>query len=187
MRPAVFIDRDGTMIELVPYLSDPSQVRLMEQAGAAIRRLNELGIPVVVITNQSGIGRKYYSEEAFWAVQHEVERQLAAYGARTDAVYFCPIACNEPDKTRVVFLDRKPGPGMLRRAAEEHVLDLDRSWMIGDSISDVHAGRNAGCATILVKTGYGGVQDQSDSAIDQIASDLSAAIDLVIQQYRKDR
>jgi D-glycero-D-manno-heptose 1,7-bisphosphate phosphatase len=149
LKPAAFLDRDGTIIEEVGYLKDPSQVRLIPGAAEGILRLNEAGVPVVVVTNQSGVGRGYFPEAAVERVHAEVARQLAARGARWDAVYYCP---HHPDERCDC---RKPAPGMFRRAAAEHALDLPRSFVVGDKVSDLKAGVQLGCRTVLVLTGYG--------------------------------
>lgn len=130
-RPAVFFDRDGTLIEDQDYPSDPAGVRLLPGAAEAVARLNRAGVPVVVVTNQSGIGRGYFSPAQYRAVQAEFERQLAAAGARLDAVYACPHA---PDDACAC---RKPALGMYRQAAEEHGLELAASFYVGDRVRDV--------------------------------------------------
>ena len=187
MKPAVFLDRDGTVCELVSYLSKPEQVKLVEGAGPAIRRLNDAGYVTVIVTNQSGIGRGYYSEDDFQETQRELARQLADHRAFIDGVYFCPHVSDNPDKTAVDFFDRKPGPGMLLRAAEEHEIDRTRAWMVGDTISDMHAGRNAACrGCILVRTGYGAEEDAEDAAIDYVVGRLDQAVELILKLDGKD-
>jgi D-glycero-D-manno-heptose 1,7-bisphosphate phosphatase len=182
MKPAVFLDRDGTVCELVNYLSRPEQVKLIEGAGPAIRQLNCAGYVTVIVTNQSGIGRGYYSVGDFHATQRELARQLAGHQAVIDGVYFCAEVSDNPDKTAVDCFDRKPGPGMLLRAAEEHEIDRTRSWIVGDTISDMHAGRNAACkGCILVGTGYGAEQDTDDGAIDYIVERLDLAVELILR------
>lgn len=142
----MFLDRDGTVIADPGYLSDPAGVRLMPGAAAAIARLNRAGYPVILVTNQSGIGRAMYDEAAFHAVHRRVEELLAGDGARLDAVYFCPHA---PD--RVPPCDcRKPAPGLFLRAAEEHELDLSASYFMGDRARDVEAAARWGAVGILI-------------------------------------
>ena len=150
-RPAVFLDRDGTVIEHVHYLSDPARVRLLPGAAEALRRLRRAGFARVLVTNQSAIGRGMLTEDRLEEIHAELERQLAASGATLDGIYYCPDAPSGDDRTVVEHSDRKPGPGMLLRAADELGLDLDASWMVGDMISDVLAGHNAGCRSILVE------------------------------------
>ncbi|MGW8283871.1 MAG: D-glycero-alpha-D-manno-heptose-1,7-bisphosphate 7-phosphatase, partial [Gemmatimonadota bacterium] len=122
MYDAAFIDRDGTLIEDPGYLSDPSGIVLLPGAAEAIRALNEAGIQAIMITNQSGIGRGYYSEMDFQMVQAELDRRLAEHGARLDGIYFCP---HDPDTTDCSC--RKPGAGLFRLAAREHGIRLHRS------------------------------------------------------------
>lgn len=176
MRPAAFLDRDGTVIELVHHLTDPGQVRLVPGAAAAIARLNAAGIAVVVVTNQSVIGRGKLTEAGLEAVHAEMVRQLAAEDAMLDVILHCPVAPMVKDPRVVEHPDRKPGPGMLLRAAEELGLALPRSVMVGDTISDMLAGRNAGvAATVLVRTGYGDGVPLHDPAVDHVAADMAEA------------
>ena len=155
-RPAVFIDRDGCLIEEMGYINHPSRVRVLPRTPAAVARLNQAGIPAVMATNQAGIAREYFSEETLEAVNAEVERQLGDHGARLDGLYVCthhPTAGQPP--YRAACQCRKPKPGLLLRAAAEMNLDLSRSVMIGDKPSDVAAGQAAGGVSVLVLTGYG--------------------------------
>jgi D-glycero-D-manno-heptose 1,7-bisphosphate phosphatase len=179
VKKAVFFDRDGTLIELVHHLADPREVRLLPKAGDAVRTLRELGYLSVLVTNQSAIGRGKLTVDGLREVQAEFDRQLAAFDASVDGFYFCPHKPLVTDPTVIEHPDRKPGPGMLLRAAREHGLDLSRSWMIGDTISDMWAGRNAGCrGTILVRTGYG--RDAPlGTAIDHVVEDVWAAAELI--------
>ncbi|MCL6613779.1 MAG: HAD family hydrolase, partial [Firmicutes bacterium] len=137
-RPAVFLDRDGTISEEIGYIRDPSQYRLLPGAAAAIRRLNERGIPAILVTNQSGPARGLYGEETILAVLEEMHRQLAKEGAHLDGVYYCPHLPDGIVPAYAVECNcRKPRPGMLLRAAEEHGLDLSHSFMVGDKVCDV--------------------------------------------------
>jgi D-glycero-D-manno-heptose 1,7-bisphosphate phosphatase len=180
LRPAVFLDRDGTIIEEVGYLREPSGVKLIPGAAEGVRRLNERGVAVVVVTNQAGVGRGYFPESAVNQVHAEVARQLAGAGggARWDAVYYCPHHPGDGCDCR------KPGPGMFRRAAAEHGLDLKRSFVVGDKVSDVRAGALLGCRTVLVLTGYGAEEVERARAAgltpDYVAADLAAAADWVL-------
>jgi len=181
LRPAVFIDRDGTLNEEVGYLHRPEDVVLIAGGPEALARLNALGIPVVVVTNQSGIGKGRYGWEEFDAVMARIAELLAEAGARMDGIYAAPHheqgqgEYMDPDHP-----DRKPNPGMLTRAAQEHGLDLARSWMIGDKEIDLGAGRNAGCRVALVRTGYG---RQVDGALaDLVAEDLAGAVDRILKE-----
>jgi D,D-heptose 1,7-bisphosphate phosphatase len=152
-RPAVFLDRDGTLIEDIPYLTRPDQVRVLPGVGRALVRLREAGLASVVVTNQSAVGRGLLSEDGLKAVHEEMVRQLAADGAVLDGIYHCPVVPSADDRTVVEHRDRKPGPGMLLRAAGDLELDVLRSWMVGDMVSDALAGVNARCCgNILVGT-----------------------------------
>ena len=143
-RPAVFLDRDGTLVEEVNYLSRVEDLRIFPYSAEAIRLLKRLGFLIIVVTNQSGIGRGVYDEAAMTSIHNKIQEDLAI-----DAFYFCPHipadGCN----------CRKPNIGMIEAACIDHAIDLDRSWMIGDKDIDVEAGRSAGLSTILVLTGYG--------------------------------
>lgn len=179
MTPAVFIDRDGTLIELVHHLTDPGDVKLIEGAGEAVKRLRDAGWPVIVITNQSVIGRGKLTEAGLAEVHAVMDAQLAALGTEIDGLYFCPLAPTQKDQRIIEDPMRKPGPGMILQAAKEHALSLGQSWMIGDSLSDVLAGRNAGCSSIVVRTGYG---DRVESDFDAEAPTLAEAADIILSE-----
>lgn len=186
-RPAVFLDRDGTLIEQVHYLSDPGRVRLLPGTAEALRRLHDAGFARVVVTNQSAIGRGMLTEAGLRLIHDEMNRQLDAAGTAVDAIYYCPEAPSGDDRTVVEDGDRKPGPGMLIRAAEELGLDLDASWMVGDMISDILAGINARCrGTILVRTGKGLSRAEEDLNVEyDVADDLLAAASLILESPRR--
>jgi D-glycero-D-manno-heptose 1,7-bisphosphate phosphatase len=179
--PAVFIDRDGTLNEEVGYLCRPEDVVLVPGAREALARLNAHGIPVLVVTNQAGIGRGKYGWAEFQAVMERIAALLAEGGAFMDGIYAAPHHAKglgeyrHPDHP-----DRKPNPGMLLRAAQEHGVDLARSWMIGDKELDLGAGRNAGCRVALVRTGYGSEVD--GSLADLVADDLGGAVDRILAE-----
>ena len=177
--PALFIDRDGTLNEEVGYLHRPEDVVLIPGAAEGLARVNAMGIPVIVVTNQSGIGKGRYDLKDFEAVMARITVLLQASGAHMDGVYAAPHHSRglgeyaHPDHP-----DRKPNPGMLLRAAEEHGLDLSRSWMIGDKELDLGAGRNAGCKVALVRTGYGSKVD--GGLADLVAEHLGEAVDRIL-------
>jgi D-glycero-D-manno-heptose 1,7-bisphosphate phosphatase len=152
--PAVFLDRDGTIVEDAGYIGDPVEVRLVEGAAEAIRRFSEAGRLVVLVSNQSGIARGRFDEEALARVHARMEELLAERGARLDGAYYCPYL-DGPEATVDEYRQesglRKPAPGMLLAAAKDHDIDLTRSWMIGNSAADMEAGRRAGCRTILIE------------------------------------
>lgn len=149
-RPAVFLDRDGVLNHDVGYLGDPSGVALVDDAGPSTARLRDAGFLLVVVTNQSAIGRGIITEAQYAAVTERLLALLRVAGGWVDAVYHCPAVPASGDRTVVEHPDRKPGPGMLLRAAREHDVDLAASWMVGDMISDVLAGHRAGCRSALV-------------------------------------
>lgn len=148
-RPAVFLDRDGTINEEMGYINHVSRFRLFPEAGPAIRRLNETGFKVVVVTNQSGAARGYFPASLVEEVHSQMQTLLAAQGARVDAIYTC---LHGPDAGCSC---RKPQPGLLLQAAQELNLDLSRSYLVGDRYKDMETAAKAGVQGILVLTGYG--------------------------------
>jgi D-glycero-D-manno-heptose 1,7-bisphosphate phosphatase len=155
-RPAVFLDRDGTIIREYGNFWEPSQIELIGGAADAIRRLKAAGYMAIVTTNQSGIAQGVFDEHQFWIGEQKMEELLAAQGIKLDAVYFCPHHPTKGDTPyRADCECRKPKPGMIMRAAREYGIDLPSSYMIGDSDDDVGAGNAAGVRTIKVDTGYG--------------------------------
>lgn len=182
MRPAVFLDRDGTLNEEVDYLGHPDQLVMIPGAAAAVAKLNARGIPVVVVTNQSGIGRGKYGWQDFAAVMSRMGALLALENARIDAVYASPHHEKGQGEYAVAdHPDRKPNPGMFLKAAAEHELDLTGSWMVGDKAIDLEAGRRAGCRVALVRTGYGAEVDGAGA--DLVAADLAEAVDLILARW----
>jgi D-glycero-D-manno-heptose 1,7-bisphosphate phosphatase len=187
-RPAVFLDRDGTVVREVDYMASPAQLRLLPRAAAAIRRLNEAGIAVVLTTNQSGIARGLLTEAGLAGIHALLQRRLARHGARLDAIYYCP---HHPESGARPYRRRcrcrKPAPGMLRRAARDLNLALDRSYAIGDSPRDVDAGRRVGCRTALVRTGHGRDAERDHAATagaDYVADDLFDAVCWILARRR---
>jgi D-glycero-D-manno-heptose 1,7-bisphosphate phosphatase len=178
-REAVFLDRDGTLIEEVHYLAAPEQVRLLPGAADAVRQLNAAGALVVVVTNQAGVARGYFPERRVVEVHERLTALLAEHGARIDGYFYCPHHPTEGvGAYRVACACRKPKPGMLLTAARELDIDLARSWMIGDKPGDAEAGSAAGCRTILVRTGHGRGLPADANAVD----DLAAAVVRVIRE-----
>ena len=190
-RPAVFVDRDGTLIEEVHYCADPALVRVFPGTGVALQRLRARGFLIVIVSNQSGIGRGLLTEAQFHAVQAETIRQLeamahgdaaaalspAASAPLIAATYFCP------DAPGTLSTRRKPEPGMVLEAALDLDLDLSRSWFVGDKAADIECGRRAGTRTILVQTGYGGKEepDSAANAPDFVAADAVAAVEIILK------
>lgn len=156
LRPAVFLDRDGTINVEVHYLSHPDQLELLPTVAETIGMLNGRGIAVVVITNQAGIARGYFPEHQLNEIHQRLFELLGDHNATLDGVYFCPHHPTEGlGDYRIDCECRKPLPGMLMRASADLGIDLERSLMIGDRESDLQAGASAGCKTALVLTGYG--------------------------------
>ena len=175
--PAVFLDRDGTLMTDVEYCGDPARVAVFPGAAAALGRLRTRGYRLVMVSNQSGIGRGYFTEEDFLRVQAELFRQLGDAG-RLDAAYHCP------ERPEGASERRKPGPGMIHEAAADLELDLARSWMVGDSRADVEAGRRAGLAgTIFVLTGKAPDEHRTCHPF-AIVPDLAAAADRILESTR---
>jgi D-glycero-D-manno-heptose 1,7-bisphosphate phosphatase len=170
--PAVFLDRDGTLMRDVDYCGDPRKVEVFPQAGEALRRLKQQGYKLIVITNQSGIGRGYFTEEDYRAVESEFARQLGE--GLIDGSY------HSPDLPTSNSIRRKPGPGMVFEAQRDHRLELRCSFLVGDKASDIGCGRNAGVRTILVQTGYGA--REAESGADWIARDIAHAAEIILSQ-----
>ncbi|UCC30727.1 MAG: HAD family hydrolase [Phycisphaerales bacterium] len=175
---AVFLDRDGTIIEDIGYIGDPDDVRLIPDAAEAIRRISQAGYLVVIVSNQSGVARGLFDEAALSGVHARLEALLRAEGAGLDGAYYCPYLDSRETKVEAYRRDselRKPNPGMLRQAARDLNIDLSRSWMIGDSPSDVEAGRRAGCETILISPNGSNARDANVTATHTVGSLLEAA------------
>ncbi len=176
LRPAIFLDRDGTLMEDPGYVSRPEQVRVYPGAAQALRRFRRAGYLTIIVTNQSGIGRGYYTVADYEAVDAEFRQQLEADRAEQliDGTYFCPQKPEDKSPRR------KPAPGMLLEAAVENGIDLGRSWMIGDKLADVQAGQQAGClGAILVRTGQG--WRWTGRAV-FVANDLGEACDFILAE-----
>ena len=190
LRPAVFLDRDGTINEQMGYINHLSRFRLLPGVSEAIRLLNQNGLPVVVVTNQSGLARGYFPASLLNAVHAEMVRLLALDGARIDGLYVCPHHPEaKEEQYRQTCSCRKPGTGLLTQAARELGLDLTRSYMIGDRWSDVRCGVAAGATSLLVLTGYGrgdlcfiGPNQAVQPA--HVAEDLVAAVQWILERQR---
>ena len=181
-RPALFLDRDGVVCEDIGYLADPEELRLFTGAAAAIRRLNAARVPVVIVTNQSGVARGLLGEPRLAEIHEALAAMLAAQGARLDGLYYCPHHPTSGAGAYTTECDcRKPKPGMLLRAAQELGLDLGRSALIGDKLSDIATARAAGCAAAtLVLTGHGVAEADrigEQARPDHIAPAIGEALD----------
>lgn len=176
---AVFLDRDGTIIEDMDFLSDPAGIRFIEGAVEALEGLERSGFRLVLISNQSGVARGFFTEETVAAIHGRMSEILGEHGVVFSAVYYCPHLPDAPvEKYRLNCDCRKPKTGMIRRAVEELGVDPTRSFFVGDKASDLQAGRTAGCRTVLVLTGKGGGTKEAlsaDFAPDFIARDIGEA------------
>lgn len=167
---AVFIDRDGTIMEDTDYCSDPKDVRIFPGVLEALRRLKSRGFKLIIITNQSGIGRGLFTVAQYRAVESEVLRQLG--NGLVDATYYCPDAPGKDSNCR------KPAPGMVVEAARDHQIDLSRSFLIGDKEIDVECAHNADVRAIRVRTGIH--RDVTGSNADWVADDVPAAVQIIL-------
>jgi len=174
--PAVFLDRDGTLIQEADYLADPDGVALLGGVVEALRALRAEGYVLVVVTNQSGIARGLYTEDDYRAVAGRLEEVLKGAGAPVDATYHC---VHHPDFTGPCDC-RKPGTGMYQEAARDLQLDLARSWYVGDKVTDVLPAIRLGGRGVLVRTGYGQAQEASVPEGTAVADDLGAAAGLIL-------
>jgi D-glycero-D-manno-heptose 1,7-bisphosphate phosphatase len=176
LKPAVFLDRDGVVIEDTHYVHSIDRVRLIPGSAEAIAELNRAGWPVAIVTNQAGIARGLFSIETIEQIHEHLVELLRGYGAHIDGIYFCP---HHPSGELAEYCHdcdcRKPKPGMLVQAAKELNLDPTRSWMIGDRVSDLQAGSAVGCRTVLVRTGYGHLVNPIELDCDSLKLELIAA------------
>jgi D-glycero-D-manno-heptose 1,7-bisphosphate phosphatase len=182
---AVFLDRDGTINVEVGYLSDPDELELIPGAAEAVARLNDAGFIVVVVTNQSGVARGYFTEEDVHAVNRRMVDVLQSEGARIDGIYYCP---HHPEFGSDVYRKdcecRKPNTGMVKRAVEDLDIDISRSYVVGDHVGDVLLGVNAGAHSIHVLTGHGA--DERKKLIERgintvhLASNLKDAVEYIL-------
>lgn len=172
LSPAVFIDRDGTIMEDTDYCSHPKDVRIFPGVVDALRRLRSRGFKVIIITNQSGIGRGLFTLDQYRAVEAEVLRQLG--DDLIDATYYCPDAPGQHSNCR------KPAPGMIVNATRDYHIDLSHSFLIGDKEIDVECAHNAGVRAIRVRTGI--QRDMTGSKADWVADDMPAAVGMILDK-----
>jgi len=177
---AVFLDRDGTIIEDVGYLNDPKNIKFIPGSIQAIKKLNQAGYKVVVITNQAGVARGLIREDILQTIDKTINKYILNGGAHIDAIYYCP---HHPEHGVYPYKQdcecRKPNPGMIKKAAADLELDLKKSFMIGDKWSDIEAGKNMKLKTALVLTGMG--KKYQDSKPDFIAKNLSETVDWILK------
>jgi len=186
-KPAVFLDRDGTIIRQIELLHKPSQLKIFPDAAKAIRVFNELGYVTVIVTNQPVVARGIIGPKEVDHIHAVLIDRLAKKGGKIDAVYFCP---HNPKanvkKYRIVCKCRKPAPGMILQAAKEHGIDLKKSFLIGDSTQDVLAAKRAKVKMILVRTGHGGKDPwQYKGKPDYTVKNLSAAAKIIEKLSKK--
>lgn len=186
-RPAIFLDRDGTINEDIGYVSSPDELIIYPYAASAVRLINEAGLKVIVITNQSGIARQLYDESTLATIHERLIDEMNGDGARIDGVYYCP---HHPRIGNALYRRhcecRKPSPGMLHQAAREHDIDLGLSYIVGDKASDMNLATNAGARGVLVLTGYGretlANRDRWPCAPAIIADDLLDAVRQILDR-----
>lgn len=186
-RPAVFIDRDGTISEEVGYINHPSRFRVFPYAARAIKLLNDQGWLAIVITNQAGVARGYFSESMIETVHDNLRQELSDEGARVDAIYYCahhPTVGEPPYRQECDC--RKPKPGLITRASKDLEVALEQSWMIGDRYGDVELARNAGVRSALVLSGYGRGEWENQRSLwkhqpDLVAENLFEAVESILR------
>lgn len=178
---AIFLDKDGTLVNDVPYNVDPDRVTLLPHAVEGLRLFSRLGYQLLLVSNQPGVAHGYFREHALDGVWRRLDQLLNAAGVQLDGYYYCPHHANGTVSGYAQACDcRKPLPGMLLRAAAEHDVDLAASWMVGDILHDVEAGRRAGCKTILIDNGNETEWELSPLRIPNLmAPDLQSAALLV--------
>jgi len=181
LRPAVFVDRDGTLMVEREYLADPAGVEMVDGATEALDALREAGYALVVVTNQSGIARGLYTEDDYRRVAARLDQVLDERGVPVDGTYYCP---HHPDFTGPCTC-RKPGTGMYEQAARDLDLDLAASWYVGDKVADVLPALTLGGRGILVRTGYGAGQEGDAPDGVTVVDDLGAAARLVLARDRR--
>lgn len=187
---AVFLDRDGTVSEEVGYVNHLSRFKLLPWTAEAIKKLNKAHIKAILVTNQAGVARGYFTEDLIIEVHNKLVGELAKTGAYLDAIYYCPHhpSAGQPPY-RANCECRKPKPGLLYKAADEHNIDLSRSFMIGDKYTDVELGQRIGVKGVMVMTGYGigeyEYQRQNWPQMpDKIAENLLTAVDWIISEVK---
>jgi len=185
-RRAVFLDKDGTLIEDVPYNVDPAHIRLAPGVAEGLPRLQEAGFRLIVVSNQSGVAHGLFAEAALATVHERLQHLLKKFGVHLDGFYYCP---HHPEGIRpqyaVACACRKPEPGLILAAAREHNIALDHSWFVGDILNDVEAGRRAGCRTVLIDNGNETEWTRSPLRCpDFIARDMAETAHLILSDSR---
>jgi D-glycero-D-manno-heptose 1,7-bisphosphate phosphatase len=179
-RAAVFLDRDGTIVHDVNYLATPEQLQIIDGVPGALARLSSAGLPLIIVTNQSGIGRGYFTEADFTVITARLDEMLRAHGIEIIATYHCPDAPEVPRELSC----RKPGDTMHRRAAQEHDIDLQRSFYVGDRWRDVAPAVTHNAMGVLIPTADTPFSDLSKAKDDAVvATTMSAAVDRILRMH----
>lgn len=178
MKKAIFLDKDGTLIHNVHYSVNPDLISLTDGAIEGLKKLHSAGFEFYVISNQQGVALGYFTEEDLVCVKEKVDELLGAHGLKIHGFYYCP---HHQDDT---CFCRKPAPGLLRRAAKNHAVNLQQSWMIGDILTDILAGKRAGCRTILFDKGYENEwKFTEENKPDFVAKSLDEAAEYILKNY----
>ncbi len=186
MQPAVFFDRDGTLIEAVHYLNRTDQVRVVDGVTDLLNKLEAAGYLRILVTNQAAIGKGLLTVEGLYEIQTTFDDLLRQRGASLNAWYFCPEVRQSSGDEAIDHPDRKPAPGMLLKAASDYDIDLSASWMVGDRLSDALAGYNAGCrGNILIEAGHFRETDRQHPAVNYVVSDISEVAAIILQDQDK--
>lgn len=172
--PVLFIDRDGTLIEHVEYLYETEKVKPIQGAMEALKKATDRGFKIVIVTNQPGIGLGYFTKEDYFRVNKQLLKFASEAGALIDKVYACPHSKSEKCRCR------KPDTALFERAGGELRIDLTRSWMIGDTTTDIQFGKNIGVRTVLVRTGHGGGDELYDAKPDYTVKSMKEAVEVVL-------
>ncbi|MFN4796356.1 MAG: D-glycero-alpha-D-manno-heptose-1,7-bisphosphate 7-phosphatase [Pseudanabaena sp.] len=174
---ALFLDRDGVIVDYVPYLSQPNQVQIPQKAGEALKKWQDAGYLLIVITNQSGVGRGYFSMDMVDLIHKHIRKEYSAFGVRFEEFFVCPHLPSIQCKCR------KPSPSMLFQASQKYNIDIDRSFFVGDASSDIECAISAGCNPVLLLTGKGSSTSRmlcdNDRKLVSIFNSLSETIELI--------
>lgn len=180
---AIFIDRDGTLVHARHYPSRPEELVLYDGIGPKLRLLQDAGFKLIVITNQSGIARGYFTPADLAVMHAHVSDELRAHGVQIDGYYFCPHHPEGVIAELAISCDcRKPEPGMIVRASQDHGIDPTRSWFLGDILDDIEAGNRAGCRPILIDLGTESLPPSAQRTPEFVARDTAHALDIILAE-----
>ncbi len=187
-RAAVFLDKDGTIIKDLPYNVDPDRIVLLKGAAEGLRALHDAGYRLIVVSNQSGVARGLFREEALAGVEKRLRILLSGRGVALDGFYYCPHLAEGSVRGYNIACDcRKPAPGLILQAAAEHNIDLAKSWMVGDILNDVEAGRRSGCMTVLLDNGHETEwKCGPEREPHYVAADLREAAEIILGRDKQD-